>query len=131
LNHLFLQAHLVQTTLDMALAEHTLNHVSPQRKPCAPPRLIALVAEAYKLTVDDLVGPRRTRPIADARHIAMFLLREEQALSLPQIGQLFGGRDHTTVSHAIEKIGTELRNNEALRRDLAQLREQIYAPFSG
>ncbi|MGL4651084.1 MAG: chromosomal replication initiator protein DnaA, partial [Caldilineaceae bacterium] len=66
LNHLFLQAHLVQTTLDMALAEHTLNYVSPQRKPCAPPRLIALVAEAYKLTVDDLVGPRRTRPIADA-----------------------------------------------------------------
>jgi chromosomal replication initiator protein len=131
LNHLFLQAQMVQTTLDMQLAEHTLNHVSPQRKPCSPPRLIALVAEAHKLTVDDLVGPRRTRPIADARHVAMFLLREELSLSLPQIGQLFGGRDHTTVSHALEKIGAELRQNEILRRDMALLREQIYTPFQG
>jgi chromosomal replication initiator protein len=131
LNHLFLQAQLVQSSLDMALAEHTLNHVSPQRKPCSPPRLTALVAAYYNLTVDQLVGPRRTRPIADARHVAMYLLRDELALSLPQIGQLFGGRDHTTVAHAIDKIGTELRNNEQLRIDVATLREQMYAPYQG
>ncbi len=131
LNHIFLQAQLVQTTLDMQVAEDALNRVSPLRKPCSPPRLIALVAEAYKLGVDELVGTRRTRQIADARHVAMFLLREELALSLPQIGQLFGGRDHTTVAHAVEKIGAEFQNNDRLRREIAHLRKQMYAPFIG
>ena len=110
---------------------HTLNNVAPQRKPCSPAKLIELVAAHYGLTVDEIIGARRTKSIADARHIGMYLLREDLSLSLPQIGSLIGGRDHTTVAHGIEKIRTELQNNESMRRDMAALRERVYTPFIG
>lgn len=131
LNHLFLQAQMAHSALDLSLANHTLNNVAPQRKPCSPPKLVEIVARHFQLAADDLTGQRRTRAISDARHIAMYLLREDLALSLPQIGQLLGGRDHTTVAHGVEKITGELRSNEQMRRDMAQLREKIYMPFAG
>ena len=131
LNHLFLQAQMAHTVLDLSLANHTLNHVAPQRKPCSAPRLVEIVARHFQLELAELTGQRRTRAVADARHIAMYLLREDLALSLPQIGQMLGGRDHTTVAHGVEKITGELRANEQLRRDVAQLREKIYMPFAG
>jgi chromosomal replication initiator protein len=131
LNHLFLHAQMANQTLDLAIASHTLNNLAPQRKPCSPPRIIELTAAHYNLTVDELIGRRRTKAVADARHVAMFLMREDLAMSLPQIGQQFGGRDHTTVAHAIEKIATEVRISESLRRDINTLRDRAYSPFSG
>lgn len=131
LNHLFLQSQMAHSALNLALASDTLDNVAPQRKPCSPPRLLELVAAHHGLNVDDLTGQRRTRPLADARHVAMYLLREDLALSLPVIGQWLGGRDHTTVAHAVDKITTELRSNEELRRRVAVLRERLYAPYAG
>lgn len=131
LNHLFLHAQMARGTLDLSMASHTLNNVAPPRKPCSPGKLIELVAAHYGLTVDEITGARRTKSIADARHVAMYLLREDQSLSLPQIGSLIGGRDHTTVAHGIEKIRTELSNNETMRRAMAALRERVYTPFIG
>ncbi len=131
LNHLFLQAQLSRSVLDIALATDSLNNVAPQRKPCSAPKLVALVAQHYSLAYEDLAGARRTKPIADARHVATYLLREDLGMSLPQIGLLMGGRDHTTIAHGIDKIAAELRQNDNLRHDVAVLREKIYTPFIG
>jgi chromosomal replication initiator protein len=59
----------------------------------------------------------------------MFLLREENDLSLPAIGDQLGGRDHTTIKYGVEKIAAELENDENLRRTIVTLREKIYTPF--
>jgi chromosomal replication initiator protein len=131
LNHLFLQAQLSRSVLDIAMATDSLNNVAPQRKPCSPPKVVALVAQHYTLEMEELTGSRRTKPIADARHIATYLLREDLGMSLPQIGALMGGRDHTTIAHGIDKINAELRLNEKMRHDVAVLREKIYTPFIG
>ena len=131
LNHLFLQAQLSRSVLDIAMATDSLDNVAPQRKPCSPPKVVALVAQHYGLEMDELTGARRTKPIADARHVATYLLREDLAMSLPQIGALMGGRDHTTIAHGIDKITAELRQNERLRHDVAVLRERVYTPFIG
>jgi len=127
LNHLFLQAQMERTQLDMAMAASSLAHVAPHRKPCDPARLIEIVARHQHLLPEDITGARRTKSVADARHLAMYLLREDSALSLPQIGALFGGRDHSTVAHGVAKITTELRRDEQLRATVAALRERIYS----
>jgi chromosomal replication initiator protein len=65
------------------------------------------VADHFALLASDLRGPRRSRSFVYARHIAMWLLREHTTLSLPEIGAVFGGRDHTTVLYAIRKVEEE------------------------
>jgi chromosomal replication initiator protein len=103
-----------------------LNNLAPQRTPCAPPRVVELVAEYYNLSSADLTGRSRTAPVAYARHVAMYLLREENGLSLPAIGDQLGGRDHTTVRHGVEKVTQDLEKQEQLRRDISALRERVY-----
>ncbi len=131
LNNLYLKAQLLHSRLDVHLANDALNHLAPQRKPCSTPKLIELVAAYYHLSVEDLTGLRRTKNIADARHIAMYLLREEHGLSLPQIGRLLGNRDHTTVGHGIDKVSLELANDESRRQEIVALRDKIYTPYMG
>lgn len=131
LNHLYLQAQLTRSALDSTLVLDMLNNVAPQRKPCSPPKTLELVAAHYRLTPEELTGERRTKAVAGARQVAMYLLREDHGLSLPAIGQLLGGRDHTTVSHGIDKVLRELQSNELLRADVTALREKIYTPFIG
>lgn len=71
-------------------------------------RLLAASAQAFGWRVDDLTGSSRTPGMVHARHIAMYLVRARTSLSLPQIGRLFGGRDHTTVLHAVRKIANKV-----------------------
>jgi chromosomal replication initiator protein len=126
LNQLLLQAQLQHAPLTVSLATRVLNNLSPRRTPGAPAQVIALVASHYGLEAEDLLGRRRTAAVAQARQVAMFLLREENGLSLPAIGDYLGGRDHTTIRHGVEKITTDLERDEALRRDLTILREKVY-----
>ena len=86
------------------------------------------MAAHYGLTAADITGRRRTAEIAHARQVAMYLLREEHALTLPNIGILVGGRDHTTVRHGVGRIAELQGEDERVRRDLAQLRAQTAAP---
>ena len=88
------------------------------------------MASHFQLKADDLRGRKRTKEVANARQIAMFLLREEHALSLPAIGDQLGGRDHSTVRYGVEKVANELNENEALRQTITALREKIYIPFA-
>jgi chromosomal replication initiator protein len=126
LNNLWIQAQLQKSPLTVSLANMILNHLAPQRTPCPPPRVIEIVADYYSLTAADLTGRTRTAPVAFARHIAMYLLREENGLSLPAIGDQLGGRDHTTIRHGVEKVTLDLEQQEQLRRDISTLRERLY-----
>jgi chromosomal replication initiator protein len=87
-----------------------------------------IVASHFGLKIDDFKAKKRTRAIAYPRQIAMYLSRELTDNSLPQIGLSFGGRDHTTVIHAHEKITTDLLNDRALQQTLSILTERITNP---
>jgi len=131
LNRLIMQARLANTALSVGLAASILNNLAPQRTPCTPITVIRVVAEHFRLHADDLTGRKRTKEIAAARQIAMYLLREENGLSLPAIGEQLGGRDHSTVRYGVEQINLELERDEALRREIVTLRDKIYTPFIG
>jgi chromosomal replication initiator protein len=77
--------------------------------------------------VNDLLSRDRSRQIALPRQIAMYLLREEANCSLPQIGDVLGGRDHTTVMYACEKVADMLERDDRLRRQVIEIKEQLFS----
>jgi chromosomal replication initiator protein len=77
--------------------------------------------------MEALQGQKRDRAIVVPRQIAMYLMREETDVSLMRIGAELGGRDHSTVLHACDKINRETAANDELRREIAAVRELIYA----
>lgn len=83
------------------------------------------VAKYFNVTVTDLKGKKRVKSIVMPRQIAMYLSRELTDASLPKIGQEFGGKDHTTVIHAHEKIQTELLSNKELQKNIEELKENL------
>jgi len=118
-----------QRQLDEAKAAELLTDILPAgtRRPVTIPRIQDTVADYYQITVEDMKSKRRDKHIVFPRQVAMFLVREETPSSLPAIGQAFGGRDHTTALHSIEKIMNELKEDERLRYDMRTLRERLYA----
>ncbi len=130
LNRLIIQARLMNSPLNLHLATSIIDNLAPERSPCSPDTLIRIVAAHFKLKPEELSGRKRTKEIANARQIAMFLLREEHALSLPVIGHHLGGRDHSTVRYGVEKVAADLMENEELRQIITALRERMYIPFS-
>ena len=84
-----------------------------------------VVSSYYNLKIDDFKSARRTRNVAFPRQIAMYLSRKLTDMSLPKIGEEFGGRDHTTVIHAYEKISDCLKNDEALQKVINELTKRI------
>ena len=84
-----------------------------------------IVAEHFKVKIDDLQSKKRTREIAFPRQIAMYLSRELTEISLPQIGSFFGGRDHTTVMHACNKVMDERKSNKQVDNTISKLIERI------
>ncbi len=104
-------AALNRQKVDMQLVQTVLKDIVPvgSDQVIAPIEIINAVAAYYKITPDDLYGSSRIAAIALARQVAMYICREQTNLSLPKIGQLFGGRDHTTVMYAQRKI-TEFMN---------------------
>jgi chromosomal replication initiator protein len=97
------------------------------KRTITPRRLIEIVVGYYDLSLDEILGKSREQRLAYPRQIAMYLLREEAKCSFPAIGSHLGGRDHTTAMHACTKIGDLLKEDDQLRRDIALLREKLYA----
>jgi chromosomal replication initiator protein len=87
--------------------------------------IIAQTAMYFGLTIDDLCGPSRSRVLVTARQIAMYLCRELTDLSLPKIGEQFGGRDHTTVLHANRKIGGQMAERRSTYNQVTELTHRI------
>jgi chromosomal replication initiator protein len=113
---------LTGAPVDQELAERALQDLIPQAESEIPPQLIMEETATYfTLTTGDLVSKSRSRPLTTARHIAMYIMRECTGLSLVKIGEIFGGRDHTTVLHGIKKIEDEMRARDATFRQVQDL----------
>lgn len=95
------------------------------KKAVLPQDLLGAVLQYYSLKKRSLLGTNRSRPIAEPRQILMYLLRVELGLPLQEIGRIVGGRDHTTVMHAIDKITSSLSTNNNLRTDLMGIKNII------
>jgi chromosomal replication initiator protein len=91
-----------------------------------PTEVINIIGEFYGVGVQQLKGERRTKTLAWPRQILMFLLRSELRLPLEEVGRLIGGRDHTTVLHATEKVKAELEENHRFQSELAEVKRRIY-----
>jgi chromosomal replication initiator protein len=87
--------------------------------------IIAQTAAYFGLSIDDLCGPSRSRVLVTGRQISMYLCRELTELSLPKIGQQFGGRDHTTVMHADKKIRQLLAERRSVYNQVTELTNRI------
>ncbi len=98
----------------------------PQRGSIQPAQVVDAVASAFGVSRERLLGRDRTQEVALPRQVAMFLLREEANVSLPQIGEVLGGRDHTTVMYACEKVRDMIERDDHLRRRVLQIREQLF-----
>ncbi len=97
-----------------------------QRKSITPKHIINVVAEYFDIQIDDIISPCRKKSLAEPRQIIMFLIREELKTSYPTIGQELGGRDHTTVIHAYEKIKHNIKGDDKLRQDIDVLKQKLY-----
>jgi len=84
-----------------------------------------LVASKYKIKMDDFLAKKRTRNVAFPRQIAMYLCRELTDYSLPRIGDFFGGRDHTTVIHACEKISKEMKSDPHFEKNIKEMEAHL------
>ena len=87
--------------------------------------IIKVVSRYYDISPDQMITQKRSRDVSYPRQVAMFLCRELTGMSLPKIGQVFGGRDHTTVMHACDKIAGEMDQSADLRRAITELKRNI------
>nr|WP_277868966.1 chromosomal replication initiator protein DnaA [Brevibacterium epidermidis] len=116
-------ANLNDQQIDVSLAETVLkDFITPDDTPAVTAAdIMGQTAAYFSLTLDDLCGTSRSRTLTTARQIAMYLCRELTDLSLPKIGQAFGGRDHTTVMHANKKIRPQMAERRAVYTQVTEL----------
>ena len=122
-------AELFKRPLNAALVEDALAYLMPAQTKLSPEMIMQIAADYFGIAVADLVNRGRSAPIALQRQIVMYLIREETGVSFPQIGQLLGGRDHTTVMHGIDKIAGDLLKDADLSRAVNELRTRLYEPI--
>lgn len=116
---LFAWASLAKQEITLDLAEEVLaQYVGVEPDHLTPERILAAVADKHAVKVEMLVGKRRTQAVALPRQVAMYLMRQLTDLSLAEIGRAFGGRDHTTVLYACEKIGERINRDESFREKI-------------
>lgn len=120
-------ANLNDQQVDVSLAETVLkDFITQDETPTITAAdIMGQTAAYFTLTLDDLCGTSRSRTLTTARQIAMYLCRELTDLSLPKIGQAFGGRDHTTVMHANKKIRTQMAERRAVYTQVTELTNRI------
>lgn len=118
---------LVNEDITAELAAQALKNIIPN----ATPRTLTIldiqkaVGEHYHIKLEDFTAKKRTKSIAFPRQVAMYLSREMTDCSLPKIGDEFGGRDHTTVIHAHEKISSLLKDDQGLQQDIKQIKSML------
>ena len=129
LNRIVAFASMGATPISIELAQAVLSNVlyNPKKRQVTPERIAKAVSDYYSVPMEALQGQKRDKAIVVPRQIAMFLMREETDVSLLRIGAELGNRDHSTVLHACDKISREIANNDELRREIAAVRELIYA----
>lgn len=118
---------LINQDMNADLAAEALKDIIPNAKPkvLTIPLIQKIVAEYFQIKVDDLKAKKRTKAVTYPRQIAMYLSREMTDNSLPKIGQEFGGRDHTTVIHAHDKITRLFATEAELQRQIQEIKEKL------
>lgn len=118
---------LINKDINADLAAEALKDIIPSSKPkvITVQEIQRVVGEHYNVKLEDFKAKKRTKSIAFPRQIAMYLSRELTDLSLPKIGEEFGGRDHTTVIHAHEKISKMLKTDTQLQKQIKDIEEEL------
>jgi len=129
LNRIVAYASMGAMPITIELAQAVLSNVlyNPKKRQVTPERIAKAVSDYYGVGMEQLQGQKREKSIVVPRQIAMYLMREETDVSLLRIGAELGGRDHSTVLHAYDKINREIQVNDEMRREVAAVRELIYA----
>ena len=128
LNRVAAYAQMYGTAVSVEVATAALNELldTSRRKRVTSDAILREVAEFYGVDLRAMQGRGRSRNIVVPRQVAMYLLREETDASLMDIGQLLGGRDHTTVIYGCEKIGEEINSDSRLRQEVVTIRDRLY-----
>jgi chromosomal replication initiator protein len=126
LNRVVAYARLTRTPINLETAAKALAALTPTiASPADPQAILEATSAYYGVPIQAITGKSRAKPIAEARHITMYLLREDGELALKQIGLLLGHRDHSTVIHGVQKISHALINDPKLSSQLSEIRAQV------
>lgn len=120
-------ANLTKEQMSIELAEVVLSDIlsNNQPRPITPELILAKTSEMFGFSIDEICGKSRRRPLVNARQIGMYVCRELTDLSYPAIAREFGGRDHTTVIHAVEKIGGLMKERRQIYDQVTALTQSI------
>ncbi len=98
----------------------------PKKRGVSAKKIAEVVADFYNVAPEDLLKQSRKKEYVHPRQVAMFIIRKELETSLPSIGEFFGGRDHTTVIHAIDKIDRYIKEKNGLKQEIDLIRDRLY-----
>lgn len=126
LNRVLAVSDLCGKTLDKDLVLMSLTDMMPVQPQVQTNDVVSVVSGIFGVPAEKIMSRERTRDVALSRQVVMYLMREEGNISLPQIGQALGGRDHTTVIHACEKVSNLLESDNHFRRQVLQAKEKLY-----
>ncbi|BAT70812.1 chromosomal replication initiator protein [Thermosulfidibacter takaii ABI70S6] len=119
-------ASLLHKKIDIDTARHILDSMYPyQEEDLSPNAIIKMVAERFEIKISDIKSKKRTKNIVLPRQIAMYLIRKVTTLSLPEIGELFGGMDHSSVHHGIKKVENLLKTDQKLKSIVEELERKL------
>ena len=127
LNKLLAYNNLVNTTITMGIAEKELSNIITPDKPreITPQLILEVVSEHFHISVDQMISKNRSSEIAKPRQIAMYLCKNMTSSPLDSIGQLLGGRDHSTIIHGIKKVTEEYESNESTQQMIETIKKKI------
>jgi len=130
LNRVMARASLDRQALNLELAQDVLSDVLLENRPVTitPERILALTAETFGFSTDDVKGPSRRRPLVIARQVGMYVTRELTDYSYPAIARVYGGRDHTTVIHAVDKIANLMKDRRPVYVQVESIIKRLKAP---
>ncbi|PKB78374.1 MAG: hypothetical protein BZY88_18865 [SAR202 cluster bacterium Io17-Chloro-G9] len=129
LNRMVAYSQLMNIAINLESTSNILDGLisDTARHTIEPERIIEEVGDYYRVSVEALLGRARTKRIAQARQVAMYLLSYELEMSPTQIGRMLGGRDHATVIHGAGKINGEINEDSQLRQDVLTIKEAIFS----
>ena len=127
LNKLIAYSNIEHTEITMDIAQQELaNIISPEKpREITPQLIIEVVADHYDLTIDQMTSKNRSKNIAEPRQIAMYLCKQLTDYPLDAIGQLLGGRDHSTIIYGANKVADDYKNNEELKKQIDAIKKKI------
>jgi chromosomal replication initiator protein len=127
LNRVAALSRLTHQPLTAEVAETALGELMPRRSRLSEEQILDTVADHFGVERAAFEGKSRSRSIARPRQVAMYLLREETGASLPRIGAMLGGRDHTTVLYGCERVADLIEEDAEMRREVVSLRQRLYS----